>query len=462
MRLGLPGDPAEPFVLGDAPFWPVDHLAEPDAWAGHIPFAFWIVEALRPQLLVELGTHSGNSYLAFAQAIHRLGLGTACFAVDTWRGDDHAGHYGEEVFQELSRYHDPRYGAFSRLVRSTFDEAVQHFPDASVDLLHVDGYHTYEAVARDFATWRPKLSARAVVLFHDINVREGDFGVWRLWGELRGDHPHFEFLHGHGLGVLGIGGDLPAAVTALLRTAPDAAGVSRIREAFARLGSSVAERMHFQARGAALQNEIDRLADAVRTADQQVAARDEVIRRGADERAFLEEAALARAAEIAEQRGVIDGLQGETAEQRGVIDGLQGETAEQRGVIDGLQDEIAEQRQLIGGLQHEIVRVGTLRETELARWQEQLHRAEREGAEALHRAERGAEAEARRETEVARWQEQLHRAEREGAEASAEAETLREAVTSLLQSTSMRLTSPLRRAADWCRAVVAWARRGGG
>jgi hypothetical protein len=241
---------SERFTLGDAPFWPVDRVVAPDAWVGHIPFAFWIVAALRPRVLVELGTHSGNSYLAFAQAVQRLGLGTACFAVDTWRGDAHAGYYGEDVFQELSRYHDARYGAFSRLVRSTFDEAVQHFPDAGVDLLHVDGCHSYEAVAHDFTTWRPKLSEQAVVLFHDTNVREGDFGVWRLWSELRSGYAHFEFLHSHGLGVLGVGSDLPNAMTALLRNTPDAARTGQIRAAFARLGSS-------QARAQALQHEIE-------------------------------------------------------------------------------------------------------------------------------------------------------------------------------------------------------------
>ncbi len=36
---------------------------------------------------------------------------------DTWQGDAHAGHYGEEVFRELSCYHDARYSTYSRLVQ---------------------------------------------------------------------------------------------------------------------------------------------------------------------------------------------------------------------------------------------------------------------------------------------------------------------------------------------------------
>lgn len=225
--------------LSEASFWTPDLLIpETPAWIEHAPFAFWLMQALRPRLFVELGTHSGFSYFAFCSAVQRLRLGTRCYAVDTWKGDEQAGFYGEEVFQKTSAENDARYSAFSTLVRSTFDAASSHFDDGSIDLLHIDGRHFYDDVKHDYRTWRPKLSEHAIVLFHDTSVRERDFGVSRLWDELCRDHPHFEFLHGHGLGVLGIGTRLPADLTRLFAAARDDEKATVIREAYSRLGGS--------------------------------------------------------------------------------------------------------------------------------------------------------------------------------------------------------------------------------
>lgn len=196
-------------------FWVPDRVGVPSAWWGHVPFAHWLVAAMRPGLVVELGTHTGVSYAAFCRAVAELGLPTRCVSVDTWRGDPQTGDYEEAVYEEFRTWHDARYGGFSRLLRTDFDSARRLFAPGSIDLLHIDGRHDYASVRHDFETWLPAMSARGVVLFHDTEIRAPDFGVWQLWDELRRRFAGFSFAHCYGLGVLCVGQQPSEAIVAL-------------------------------------------------------------------------------------------------------------------------------------------------------------------------------------------------------------------------------------------------------
>ena len=194
-------------LLSIAEFTPIK-TSHPNAWIGHLPFAYWLIKLAKPKIFVELGTHTGNSYFGFCQSVRDNKMSTKCYAVDTWSGDEHAGFYDDRVFEDVSRFNELNFSSFSRLMRMKFDSALDYFEDSSIELLHIDGLHTYEAVKHDFESWLPKLTSNAIVLFHDTNVRERGFAVWKLFDELKERYPlHFEFLNCNGLGVIQLSSD---------------------------------------------------------------------------------------------------------------------------------------------------------------------------------------------------------------------------------------------------------------
>jgi hypothetical protein len=222
------------------------------AWWEHAPFGFWLVDAVAPDTIVELGSHNGFSLFVFAEAVKRLELPTRISAIDSWEGDDHAGFYENAVYEGVVRIRDNDYADSTTLIRSYFSDAVGQFADGSIDLLHIDGRHAYEDVKEDFETYLPKLSDRGIVLFHDMNEHREGFGVWKFWAELADRYPSFSFDHGHGLGVLAVGENVPVRLSELLRLAIDRA--PEIRQSYEQLGAKVSRQFYLEESGETLAN----------------------------------------------------------------------------------------------------------------------------------------------------------------------------------------------------------------
>ncbi len=176
-------------------------LSDVNSWGGHIPFAFELVKYYKPKTMVELGTHKGDSYFAFCNAALQYNIDCKCYAVDTWEGDRHAGFYDSNVFDNVSKYNEKF--NFSTLLKMQFDKAKNYFTDHEIDILHIDGLHTYDAVKHDFNNWIEKVSLDGVILLHDTQVKKDDFGVFKFWEELKEIYEYnFEFTNSNGLGVI--------------------------------------------------------------------------------------------------------------------------------------------------------------------------------------------------------------------------------------------------------------------
>ena len=139
-------------------------------------------------------------------ALKRLGSGRI-YAVDCWEGDEHAGHYGEELYRKFLEERTA-FGLEEYVVpmRMFFSEAAGSI-DGPVDLLHVDGLHTFRAASDDFRLFRDRLTPGAVVLLHDVYNNEFP-GLRVLWKLLSWHYRSYRLNHSSGLGlILARGGD---------------------------------------------------------------------------------------------------------------------------------------------------------------------------------------------------------------------------------------------------------------
>ncbi|WP_419759659.1 glycosyltransferase [Acidisoma sp.] len=285
----------------DALFQDAAPIGHDSAWLGHLPFAFWLMRAAQPALLVEIGPHPGAAYAAFCQSVARDRLATQCFSIDV--SAESLVAQAEEVHDDLHAHLEQRFTGFSHVLRCRLDDALARFPNGSVDLLHIDGLNSYERLRRVFEAWLPKLSERAVVLLHGTTERQAGFEVWRLWAEVAARWPAFEFVHGQGLGVLCVGPDAPTAVLDL--TALPAEAAIRLRDRFTYLGGRwEAERRARHLRRTVTQHEAS-LRGQVVALDKARATEARLTRSLAEARAEATEAATAgteaaRTAEAAE------------------------------------------------------------------------------------------------------------------------------------------------------------------
>ena len=174
--------------------------------AGHKIFARELIGIMKPRTIVELGTCRGTSFLSFCEGDLVYKNNAKLYAIDTWEEDSFSGkYYGSSEKKNLEALLEKYYKEVNfELIQSTFDDAVSSFEDSSIDILPIDGWHTYDAVANDYKKWKNKVTFNGLILFHDINVVGGNFGVKQFWQEITKDFPdqYVEFSHSNGLGLL--------------------------------------------------------------------------------------------------------------------------------------------------------------------------------------------------------------------------------------------------------------------
>lgn len=166
---------------------------------GSAAVIYSLMRSQPPDTVVEIGSYLGRSTVFLALALRDLNPGGRVVAIDPHTGD-------RQQLEALTVDHLPTYDLFRQHCRAAgVEDLVEAHVATSldvasawsqpVDLLYLDGWHSYEAVVADGEAWLPHLSESGVVVFDDYaayaEVRKAihhlaSRGLCQLWGSIFG------------------------------------------------------------------------------------------------------------------------------------------------------------------------------------------------------------------------------------------------------------------------------------
>jgi hypothetical protein len=164
-------------------------------WNGNNSIFFEIIERVRPNIIVEIGSWHGQSTITMARACKKLNLETIIYAIDTWLGalEFYTLPSKERDLEKKDGYPQVYYKFWENINRCNVADIIKPLPlpsnlglkylkhlDVRADVVYVDGSHEYEDVQRDIELAR-ELSPK--IIFGDDYTNKQFPGVKRAVSE---------------------------------------------------------------------------------------------------------------------------------------------------------------------------------------------------------------------------------------------------------------------------------------
>jgi predicted O-methyltransferase YrrM len=139
-------------------------------------------------VVVEIGSWLGKSAVVFGAAL-RSNTGARIYCIDPFDGSDRDERASQRYASKMKNLEKGLYETFlENVARAGFARLVNPLPGMSgdvaekwtgeIDLLFIDGDHSYEAVLSDFVGWSKFVKPGGYVCFHDVSYGPNSFGKW--------------------------------------------------------------------------------------------------------------------------------------------------------------------------------------------------------------------------------------------------------------------------------------------
>jgi predicted O-methyltransferase YrrM len=153
---------------------------------------YGLVRSIKPEVCVEIGSALGKSASHIGMALKENGRGIL-YAIDPHQPTEWNDFNAIDSFKEFTRN---IYALGLReqvsIIRSYSDAAAREWR-LPIDLIFIDGDHSYEGVKRDWELFLPHIKPSGIVVFHDtmwdlppyVGTVRSDIGVPQFVDELR-------------------------------------------------------------------------------------------------------------------------------------------------------------------------------------------------------------------------------------------------------------------------------------
>jgi predicted O-methyltransferase YrrM len=153
---------------------------------------YGLTRSMKPEICVEIGSALGKSASYIGLALRENGRGKL-YAIDPHMTTNWNDEHAVDSY-DIFRTNIASLGLDDQItmLRATSEEAARNWK-APIDLIFIDGDHSYEGVKRDWELFLPFINPFGIVIFHDTiwelrpdpRYARDDMGVPRFVDELR-------------------------------------------------------------------------------------------------------------------------------------------------------------------------------------------------------------------------------------------------------------------------------------
>ncbi len=144
-----------------------------------------LARSLRPKIILEIGTSQGGTLYLFSRLVQP---GGTVISIDKPGEPSSVRPVMRAIFRTFGKMFGTQVITLDRdsHVSNTHAEIERVLAGRKIDLLFIDGDHSYEGVKQDFHTYRQWVSPNGLIAMHDIahSDRHPTIQVPRFWREL--------------------------------------------------------------------------------------------------------------------------------------------------------------------------------------------------------------------------------------------------------------------------------------